>query len=209
MSKLHWDEVYDMKKSEELGWFQEIPQPDLDLINELNLPKNARIAIAGVGSSTLIDYLSDLGYENLILIDISEKAIQQISNRLQHKDYEIIIDDLTEPDKLLNLKPVDLWIDRAVLHFFIETEKRKNYRELIKSKIKPMSYVLLAEFSTKGVSKCSGLDVRRYDENLYKEFLGNKFILQKSLEYTYKQPSGGLRPFIYAIFKSGNTDNQY
>ena len=57
------------------------------------------------------------------------------------------------------MKQVDLWHDRAVLHFFTSEEHQNTYFQLLKKLVKVEGFVILAEFNLEGAKKCSGLDV--------------------------------------------------
>ena len=79
--KDHWNRVYEKKKADTLGWYEEHPAPCLNLILECNLQKSARILSVGVGASKLIDNLIGLGYHNLIASDISLSAMNVSKDR--------------------------------------------------------------------------------------------------------------------------------
>ena len=200
----HWNNAYQKAPINSLGWYEEDPVPSMNLITECNLPNDALIFNAGVGAATLIELLLNKGYTNIIVNDIAVAALTELKNNLtEHKNTEVkfIVDDLTNPSELLKLKIVDLWHDRAVLHFFTTEEQQKAYFDLIRKVIKPKGYVILAEFNLDGAKKCSGLDVFNYNEDMLQERLGKGFKLLKSFNYTYTQPSGGLREFVYTLFQ--------
>lgn len=200
----HWNNAYQKAPINSLGWYEEDPVPSMNLITECNLPNDALIFNAGVGAATLIELLLNKGYTNIIVNDIAVAALTELKNNLtEHKNAEVkfIVDDLTNPSELLKLKNVDLWHDRAVLHFFTTEEQQKAYFDLIRKVIKPKGYVILAEFNLDGAKKCSGLDVFNYNEDMLQERLGKGFKLLKSFNYTYTQPSGGLREFVYTLFQ--------
>jgi len=200
----HWNNAYQKAPINSLGWYEEDPVPSMNLITECNLPNDALIFNAGVGAATLIELLLNKGYTNIIVNDIAVAALTELKNNLtEHKNTEVkfIVDDLTNPSELLKLKNVDLWHDRAVLHFFTTEEQQKAYFDLIRKVIKPKGYVILAEFNLDGAKKCSGLDVFNYNEDMLQERLGKGFKLLKSFNYTYTQPSGGLREFVYTLFQ--------
>jgi len=200
----HWNNAYQKAPINSLGWYEEDPFPSMNLITECNLPNDALIFNAGVGAATLIELLLNKGYTNIIVNDIAVAALTELKNNLtEHKKAEVkfIVDDLTNPSELLKLKNVDLWHDRAVLHFFTTEEQQKAYFDLIRKVIKPKGYVILAEFNLDGAKKCSGLDVFNYNEDMLQERLGKGFKLLKSFNYTYTQPSGGLREFVYTLFQ--------
>jgi hypothetical protein len=202
--KSHWNKAYQNTPVKKLGWYEESPNPSLNLIEECNLSKEARIFNAGAGATTLIKVLLNTGYSSIIVNDIAEAALTELKNSLEKhnsSNIEFIADDLTAPKELKKLKNIDLWHDRAVLHFFTEEEQRKNYFNLIKSAVVIGGYVILAEFNLEGAKKCCGLDVYNYNEQMLQDGLGANFELIKAFNYTYTQPSGNTREYVYTLFK--------
>jgi len=197
----HWDNAYSNKPEEKLGWFETDLSPMLNLISKTNLNKSSQILNAGAGNTRLIDELISEGFTNLIATDLSKVALNNLSERVGTKNVDCIVDDLTNPIKLNSINLVDLWIDRAVLHFFTEEKDQKNYFELINKKVTKGGFVILAEFSLEGAKKCSGLDVVRYDKEALSKKLGPDFKLIESFDYIYTMPSGDERPYIYALYK--------
>lgn len=200
----HWNNAYQKTPADSLGWYEEDPIPSMELILECKLSKDALIFNAGVGAATLIEILLNKGYSNIVVNDISSAALTELKNNLnehKHSEVQFIVDDLTNPLELLKLKNVDLWHDRAVLHFFTTETQQKAYFDLIRKVIKTGGYVILAEFNLDGAKKCSGLDVFNYNEEMLQERLGADFKLLKSFNYTYTQPSGGLREYVYTLFQ--------
>ena len=197
----HWDNAYTNSPQEKLGWFETDLQPMLQLIEKTGLNKSAQILNAGAGSTTLIDSLIKNNYTNIIATDLSKVALSNLSSRVGKDHITCIVDDLTKPTKLNAISPVDLWIDRAVLHFFTDEKDQKTYFDLINQKVAKDGFVILAEFSLEGATKCSGLDVFRYDAKSLSEKLGVNFELIDSFDYIYKMPSGADRPYVYALFR--------
>ncbi|NQV76964.1 MAG: methyltransferase domain-containing protein [Lutibacter sp.] len=200
----HWNNAYQKTPIDSLGWYEEDPIPSMELISACNLSEDALIFNAGAGASTLIELLFNKGYTNIVVNDIAASALTELKNNLSsHKNSHVqfMVDDLTNPIELLNLKNVDLWHDRAVLHFFTTEAQQKTYFDLIKKVLKPEGYVILAEFNLEGAKKCSGLDVFNYNEEMLQERLGNDFNLLKSFNYTYTQPSGNTREYVYTLFQ--------
>lgn len=200
-SKEHWDNVYTNKPHEKLGWYEKDLSPSIELLNLADLKPSSRILNVGAGSTVLIDYLLEQGYENLIATDISEVSLQKLESRAGSKHVEYIVDDLTHPNKLNHIAAVDLWIDRAVLHFFTDEKDQKTYFDLLKKLISPKGFVIIAEFNLEGALKCSGLDVCRYDTQMIAQGLGSEFELIKNFDYTYTMPSGDTREYIYTLFQ--------
>ena len=201
--KDHWNRAYNRVSVDQLGWFEAEPTPSLKLIRELKLAKNARQLHVGVGASTLIDKLLDDNYSGLIASDISEDGLDELKDRLGQDAalVEWIVDDLTAPEFLQHLEPVDLWHDRAVLHFFTQENDRRQYAQLLNRLVKPGGYVIIAAFSLDGADKCSGLPVYRYNQEMLQELLGSEYTLMKAFNYDYHQPSGNLRKYIYTCFR--------
>jgi 2-polyprenyl-3-methyl-5-hydroxy-6-metoxy-1,4-benzoquinol methylase len=52
-----------------------LSKTSLNLVHSFNLPKSASIIDIGGGDGKLGDYLLDDGFENVVVHDISEKAI--------------------------------------------------------------------------------------------------------------------------------------
>ncbi len=200
----HWTNAYRKTPVTSLGWYEETPTKSLELIGECNLAEDALIFNAGAGATTLIECLLNDGFTNIVVNDISASALIELKNNLSkhnHSNIEFIVDDLTNPSSLLKLKNVDLWHDRAVLHFFTTEEQRINYFSLLKKIVKVDGFVILAEFNLEGAKKCCGLDVFNYNEVMLQEYLGADFELLKSFNYTYTQPSGNTREYVYTLFK--------
>lgn len=200
----HWNNAYQKSPITNLGWYEENPAPSVELIEACSLPKEALIFNAGAGATTLITQLLKKGYVNMVVNDISAVALTELGNNIfldKNARINYIVDDLTNPSELLKLKNVDLWHDRAVLHFFTEEKQQKAYFDLLKGALKPKGFVILAEFNLEGAKKCSGLDVFNYNEEMLQELLGSDFELLKSFNYTYTQPSGNTREYVYTMFQ--------
>ena len=203
--KKHWETVYTKYDYTELGWFEENPQPSLDLIKLCNLNTDAVLLNVGAGATTLVDKLIDLNYTNILATDISENALNVLTDRISsNKNVKTIADDLTSPTVLNEIDKVHLWHDRAVLHFFIAQKDQDTYFELLKSKVKTSGYVILAMFNFDGATKCSGLPIKQYDAELFSEKLGTDFELQKAFNHRYIMPSGDSREYVYTLFKKIN-----
>ncbi len=200
----YWDGIYEKNEVEKLGWYEENPEQSLLLIEKCGLNKNARILNIGTGASTLIDKLLENKYENVIASDISSSSLSKLKARLgdeKSKRVEWIVDDLTKPEKLTKIQKVDLWHDRAVLHFLTEEQHQKIYFKLLHNLVKKEGFVIIASFNMDGATMCSGLPVYRYNRKEISKNLGNKFILIDDFNYTYTMPSGTPREYIYTLFK--------
>jgi SAM-dependent methyltransferase len=199
----HWDNAFS-KENEQLGWFETSPNQTMQLIKECSLNKTSKILNVGAGTTTLIESLLDDGYTNIIANDLSPLALQKLKTRVYNShQYHLncIIDDLTQPKILNTLSNVDLWIDRAVLHFFLKEEEQNTYFNLIHQIVSKNGFVLIAVFSEDGAPKCCGLDLQRYNLKMLETKLGPNFKLISSFNYTFINPFGGERPYIYTLFQ--------
>ena len=201
--KSHWNKTYDRNDINKLGWYEESPEPSLQLITGCNFNKEARLLNVGAGATTLIDELIKAGYVNIIANDISSSALEKLNDRLLTDSNKVrfIVDDLTKPSDLNSIEPVDLWHDRAVLHFFTENKVQQSYFKLLKKLVKPKGYVIIASFNLESASKCSGLSVHRYNESMLTEQLGKDFELIECFNYTYTMPSEDTRGYVYTLYR--------
>ncbi len=200
----HWDRVYTTGEITRLGWYEEKAEKSLELINACELDREDCILDVGSGATTLIASLLDAGYRNIIATDLSAVALEKARARLSAQQAGLVrwvVTDITAPENLAEPGEVDLWHDRAVLHFLTEEEQRSAYLETLRKLLKPDGQVIIAAFSLDGAKKCSGLDVYNYSADMLVEFLGDEFELQDAFDHTYYQPSGAPRPYIYTRFR--------
>lgn len=201
--KEHWNNAYLNSPDEKLGWYESFPEETICLVEKCNLSPDSVILNVGAGTTTLIEFLLLMGYKNVIATDISDASLEKLKQRLGDEKDKIkwIVDDLTRPTLLNRIEPVDLWIDRAVLHFFTEPQDREIYFGLVKSKVKEGGFAIFAEYNLSGASNCTGLPVHRYSTEILAGRLGNDFELDGSFDHIYFMPSGAERPYIYTLFK--------
>lgn len=200
----HWNNAYRKTPTENLGWYEKDPVPSMELIESCELPKDAKIFNAGAGSSTLINKLLQKGYTDIVVNDIAAASLREMRRVLvipNDADVQFVVDDLTNPDALKKLKNVDVWHDRAVLHFFTDKSAQASYFQLLNASLKVGGYVILAQFNLAGAKKCCGLDIVNYNSELLQKGLGENFKLLKEFDYTYVQPSRNTRDYVYTLFQ--------
>lgn len=204
MTKEHWERVYQNNPIDKLGWYESSAEPSLNLIELCNLNQDAAILNVGAGATRLVDELMVLGYQNIIANDISSPALTELQLRLgsvRSKLVRWIVDDLTNPGELKLLEQIDLWHDRAVLHFFKDQDQQDSYFNLLRRLVKVQGWVIIAAFNLNGAPKCSGLPVFRYNASMLQEMLGKEFHLSKTFDYIYTMPSGDTREYVYTLFQ--------
>ncbi len=205
MTKLdeHWNAVFSNKSDPELGWYEKDASQTLKFLDQIPLSKSTSIFLPGAGTSVLIDALLARGHE-LILNDISDEALNKLRNRIGANDkLTWLHHDISKPLPD-DIPKSDIGIDRAVLHFLLGEVDIKEYFSNLQSAINSAGYALLAEFSTTGASKCAGLDLHRYSIEEMTRRLGSGFKLIAHEDYTYVNPSGDPRPYIYALYQKNS-----
>ncbi|MFN7790899.1 MAG: SAM-dependent methyltransferase, partial [Pseudanabaena sp.] len=95
----------------------------------------------------------------------------------------------------------DVWHDRAVFHFLTNAADRQKYVKAVMSSVKTGGHVIIATFGIDGPSRCSGLEIVRYNpDTLHNEF-GNNFDLVHTTNESHKTPFGIEQKFIYCYFR--------
>ncbi|MBF0573294.1 MAG: methyltransferase [Desulfamplus sp.] len=197
----HWDDIFSKTEDEKMGWYEKDTSQTFNLLQKIPDWEKATVFIPGAGTSILIDELLSKGLK-LILNDISSEALNKVKNRLQgqYEKIDWLCHDIAQPIKE-SIPKVDIWIDRAVLHFLTKEEDIKGYFDNLKSLLKSGGHAIFAEFSITGATKCAGLTVHRYSVDELVQNLGQSFKLVSDFEYTYINPFGVQRPYIYALLK--------
>jgi SAM-dependent methyltransferase len=194
----HWNTVYVTKAPDAVSWYSPHLQTSLQIIKRV-APKYPAIIDVGGGESTLVDDLLAEGYRYLTVLDISAEAINVCKKRFGAlADYVTWrVDDITKAD--LPRSYYDVWHDRAVFHFLTNEQDRRAYVERVAYSMKPGGHVIVATFGPDGPTKCSGLDVMRYDgDSLHAQF-GTHFRLLRSLTEVHKTPWGADQQFVYCL----------
>ncbi|MDQ6953703.1 MAG: class I SAM-dependent methyltransferase [Mariprofundaceae bacterium] len=200
MTSQHWDTIFSTKTDSELGWYESDISQTLKFLNLIPQRENTTIFLPSAGTSLLVDELLVREHE-LILNDISDEALNKLKSRIGVSDrLTWLHHDISKP--LPNDTPqVNIWIDRAVLHFLLEDADIQSYFDNLRLIVRPMGYVLLAEFSVTGVPKCAGLELHRYSVEEMTERMGKEFELIKHEDYIFINPIGDPRPYTYALYQ--------
>ncbi|MFH1006556.1 MAG: class I SAM-dependent methyltransferase [Candidatus Latescibacterota bacterium] len=200
-SSEHWDAVFSNTEDAKLGWYEKDVSQTLALLDQIPEWGKSTVFLPGAGTSVLIEELLSKG-ANLVLNDISAEALTRVRSRLGDEGRAIkwFCQDIAQPVGGA-IPEVDVWIDRAVLHFLTDEEDIKGYFENVGSTVKSGGHALFAEFSKTGATKCAGLTLHRYSVEELSGRLGSSFKLVSQFDYTYINPFGDPRPYIYALFE--------
>jgi len=195
--KTHWEKIYATKTPDAVSWYRRHLDRSLALIERVVPERAASIIDVGGGESTLVDDLLLRGYANITVLDISQGAIDVARSRLGSAADQAhwIAADITEVE--LESRAYDLWHDRAVFHFLTLPERRTAYVRQVARSVRPGGHVIVSAFGPEGPTKCSGLDVVRYDaESLHGEF-GTSFRLLESSTELHRTPFDTTQQFLY------------
>lgn len=196
-AKTHWEHVYTTKTPESVSWYRPHLEISLALIERAGVARSASIIDIGAGESTLVDDLLLRGYKDLTVLDVSQTAIEVTKKRLGPAADQVRW--LAADVLAVELEPAacDLWHDRAVFHFLTKPEQRIAYVRQVMRAVKPGGHVIVSTFGLEGPTKCSGLEVMRYDsESLHGEF-GGRFRLVESSKELHQTPFGTTQQFLY------------
>lgn len=197
-SQKHWEKIYQNKSSDQLSWTQETPETSLAFFEKLAIPKSASIIDVGGGNSKLVDYLLDLGYKKITVLDISSAALERTKKRLGDKAKAVnwIVDDITQ----IELKEsFDVWHDRAAFHFLTEADQIEAYQKQIE-KVQP-SYLIMGTFSTVGPEKCSGLSIQQYDKKSLSEVFEPNYKQVACAQTNHQTPFDTEQNFLFCGLK--------
>ncbi len=195
----HWGKIYGEKAPDEVSWYRPHLETSLKLIEKTAPAHNASIIDVGGGESTLVDDLLSGGYQNVTVLDVSQTAIDVTKNRLglSAERVQWITADITK--STLAPSAYDMWHDRAVFHFLTSSDQRIAYVRQVARAVKTGGHVLVSTFGPQGPTKCSGLDVVRYDAvSLHNEF-GIRFRLLDTVSELHQTPSGKMQQFLYCL----------
>ena len=195
----HWNRFYARRRPDEASWFQTVPERSLELIREY-ATKDARILDVGGGTSKLVDHLLDHDYAGVSVLDISAAPLEAAKQRLGERARRVhwIVSDISiEPP----LEAVDVWHDRAVLHFLTTPEAQTAYVETAASTVVPGGTVIVATFALDGPEKCSGLPVKRHDGTSLARLFGPRFELVEERPESHVTPKGAEQRFCWAVLR--------
>ena len=196
-AKKHWENVYTIKAPDAVSWYRSHLETSLALIERSAPDHSASIIDVGGGESTLVDDLLTRGSKSITVLDVSETAINVTKKRLGRAAEQVhwLVADITEAS--LEQSSYDVWHDRAVFHFLTSIEQRAAYVRNVAKAIKTGGHVIVSTFGPEGPTKCSGLEVLRYDaESLHGEF-GPRFRVVESSEELHHTPFGTTQQFLY------------
>lgn len=198
----HWNNVFGTKQDAELGWYEADADKTLRFLGDSVDGAGKTIFLPGAGTSVLVDALLQRE-ARLVLNDISDKALGKLRDRLDPVASAGIVwlhHDIAAPLPQ-GLPAIDLWIDRAVLHFLLDEKQITGYFDNLRKVLKPGGLAMFAEFSLEGAPTCAGLALHRYSAEELASRLGPGFTLLRKDSHIFTNPFGEPRPYIYTLHR--------
>ena len=198
--KKHWENIYQTNELKDVSWFQPTPETSLNFFKQFSVPTSAKVIDIGGGDSFLVDYLLDLGYQDITVLDISASAIEKAKQRLGEKAKNVnwIIADAA------TFKPTekyDFWHDRAAFHFLTDEQEITSYLETARQNINSTGILVIGTFSAQGPKKCSGIEIKQYSETTMTDRLKNFFEKIKCITVDHKTPFDTIQNFVFCSFR--------
>jgi SAM-dependent methyltransferase len=193
----HWNDVYTRKAEADVSWFEVLPSLSVRMIESAGVGPDTCVVDVGGGDSRLVDHLSAQGLDCLAVLDVSGAALRRAQARLGPAAAALT---WIEADVTGNwsLNPMDIWHDRAVFHFLMESHDRRAYVGHLRRTLKTGGTAIIATFAPDGPDKCSGLPVCRYSPDRLAAELGDDFKLVESLTHRHQTPWGATQSFQYS-----------
>jgi SAM-dependent methyltransferase len=198
--KAHWEEVYSTKGATGLSWYQREPRLSMELIRAVAPAAGGRIVDVGGGDSMLVDRLLDLPFERIAVLDLAETALGKARSRLGERAgrVEWIVADVI---RIQDIGTFDVWHDRAVFHFLTDAADRRKYVELARRTLPEGGHLIIASFADDGPTRCSDLDVCRYNAASMAVEMGEGFSLVKETRETHATPWDTPQAFFYGVLR--------
>ena len=147
-----------------------------------------------------MDFLIEMGYQNLHLLDISANALQRIQHRLGEKSKKVTFIE----SNIIDFQPnqiFDVWHDRACFHFLKEEKHIQAYVATASKLITSKGHLFIGTFSKQGPLKCSGLEISQYDAADLIALFEKDFTPVKSFQSNHPTPSGNIQNFTFCHFQ--------
>ena len=184
-----------------MSWYRPHLDVSLGLMRQAGVGPASRVIDVGAGASTLLDDLLALGVRNITALDVSEESLAVTRARLagQAESVQWLVGDVTSV--VLPPSSIDLWHDRAVLHFLTEARDIDKYVEVATNAIATGGHAVIAGFALDGPVTCSGLPVARRDPQGIAALFAERFALVDSRREIHRTPAGGEQSFAYALLR--------
>ncbi|MHB8328724.1 MAG: class I SAM-dependent methyltransferase [Acidimicrobiales bacterium] len=171
----------------------------LELIEVLGVPTDAGVIDIGGGASLFVDHVVGLGFRDVTVLDVSETALRAAGGRLGPAAASWLHEDVLswKPERLF-----DLWHDRAVFHFLVDSSDRDKYLATLRAAVSPGGALVIGTFAADGPEHCSGRPVARYSSDDLADVLGDAFEVIATRREQHTTPSGSMQPFTWVAARA-------
>jgi len=196
----HWNAAYEAKATVSLSWYQPVARLSLELIDAAKVDKHARLIDVGGGASTLVDGFLDDGFEDIVVFDLSDRALEAARARLGERAARVRwrVGNILHDDPG---GPFALWHDRAVFHFLTNPADQDTYISVLHRNVAPGGVVVMATFAPDGPERCSGLPVQRWSAEEIAAKLGPDFELVDARRESHMTPAAKEQRFSYGVYR--------
>lgn len=203
-TRSHWDQTYSTKGERQVSWYRPHLEVSLELLTKAGLNPKSRIIDVGGGASTLVDDLLDRGTSDITMVDLSATALAISRARLGECAAQVtwIVQDVTR--LVIEADSIDLWHDRAALHFLANEDDISRYVRIATRAIAPGGHAVIGGFAADGPVKCSGLPVVRRNPEEIAALFADRFSLVESRRELHVTPAGKPQPFAYALLRKAS-----
>jgi ubiquinone/menaquinone biosynthesis C-methylase UbiE len=200
-TRSHWEQTYATKAEHQVSWYRPHLEVSLELLTKAGLNQQSRIIDIGGGASTLVDDLLDRGTSQITVVDLSATALEISRKRLGQRAAQVnwIVQDVARLE--LARDSIDIWHDRAALHFLVAEDDIHRYVQVATHAIAPGGHAVIGGFAADGPEKCSGLPVVRRDPEEIAALFGDRFSLIESRRELHTTPAGKPQSFAYALLR--------
>ena len=196
----HWERVYATRLTSEVSWYQREPATSLRLIESTASDKACKVIDVGGGAAFLVDGLVARGFNNVTVLDISQRALDEVEERLGERasSVNLLCSDILRwtPDGRY-----DIWHDRAVLHFLTDPIERDHYVELAERAVRDDGALVVGTFAEDGPTHCSGLPVVRYSPQDLANVFSASFDVVTHGREEHTTPAGVIQPFTWVVLR--------
>lgn len=190
----HWNAVYATKATDEVSWYEPVPETSRRLIT-LAAP-SGRVIDVGAGASGLADVLASAGYDVTVL-DVSTNALALVRERLGQQATYVVADVLAWAPS----GSYEAWHDRAVFHFLTDQDDQARYVDLAATAVRSGGGLVMGTFAPEGPESCSGLPTARHDADSLARLFAGSFTLEYTESEEHVTPWGGMQPFTWVVLR--------
>lgn len=198
--KQHWQNIYQTKQLTDVSWYQPVPETSLNFVQKYCPSKTAKIIDIGGGDSFFAESLLALGYTDITVLDISEKALQRAKERLGNDAGKVkwIVADAANFEPPCNY---DFWHDRAAFHFLTDKNDIANYTATAYTALNDNGIMVIGTFSENGPKKCSGIEITQYSQKELADAFSLRFENLECSAIDHRTPFDTIQNFTFCSFR--------